>query len=418
MPIPRITKSHVQDALQQIDRHGVPKTRRSTRFCLIHNGGHYPPKYVIALAVQHATGRSLKPDEHSGGAETNSRLRKLGFTVEACDQCRILTSPRLQPHATAFAPAKAASRSSPPAIARLMLIGEIKCHPEQLLLKTFKNWPKHFVADFLITPGGFAEGTLPPGVPGNTGWQSDPRDLPAICETAESVASSILTPRLLDAARGKSRCLTLGIDLMAAPPSRSHAELVAVVDLSSGRILHWTGKSYPVAAQENSLWHVTDLDSHCLQLAGRRVLVLGCHDLNMFSQRAWTNQKPGLPRRQRTSQMRKIAKEFRPDVILHHPHTTESPRTWQTAWAGARKLLHPASWASAIHFPDPSKPCSDLASTLARTRSPHTPTPGLLPTPRRPPDVSPPAPARTRRTQKQTQSIALPSRREPFPPPP
>jgi hypothetical protein len=385
MPIPRITKSNVQNALKVIDRHGVPKTRRSTRFCLIHNGRHYPPKYVLALAVEHATGRALQPHEHSGGAETNSRLRKLGFTVKACPQCHILNSPRLQPGATAVAPAKAASRSSPSAIARLVLIGKLTRRPEQLLLKTFENWPQHFVADFLITPGGFAEGTLPAGVPGKTGWQSDPRDFPAICEAAESVASTILTPRLLDAARGKARYLTLGIDLMAAPPSRSHAELVAVVDLRSGRILRWTGKSYPVAAQENSLWHVTNLKSHCLRLAGRRVLVLGCHDLNMFSQRAWKNQKRGSPRRERTKEMRKIAKQFRPEIILHHPHTTESFRTWQTAWAGARKLLHPAAWASAIHFPDSSKPCSLLASTLARTRSPNTPTLDILITRGEPP---------------------------------
>jgi hypothetical protein len=259
-----------------------------------------------------------------------------------------------------------------------VLIGEIKCQPEQLLLKTFENWPKHFVADFLITPGGFVEGTLPAGVPGNTGWQSDPRDLPAIRKAAKAVASSILTPRLLDAARGKARDLTLGIDLMAARPSCSHAELLAVVNLRSGRILRWTGKSYPVAAQENSLWHVTDLESHCLHLAGRRVLVLGCHDLNMFSQRAWKNQKRGSPRRQRTKEMRKIAKESRPDVILHHPHTTESFRTWQTAWAGACKLLHPAAWASAIEFPESSKPCSLLVSVLTHTRSLNTPTLDIL----------------------------------------
>lgn len=378
MPIPKVTRTNVQRALNEIDRHGVPKNRRSTRFCLIHNGRHFPPKYVLALAVQHATGRSLKPDEHSGGAETNSRLRRLGFTVEACDQCHLSSSPRPLPKPAAPAP-------PPPAIARLVLVGETRRRPEQLLLKTFENWPKHFVADLLITPGGFAEGTLPPGVPGKTGWQSDPRDFPAIRKAAESVASSILTPRLLRAARGKVRYLTLGIDLDAADASRPHAELVAVVDLPSGRILCWTGKSYPVQAQENTLWHVTDLNSHCLQLAGRRILVLGCHDLNMFSQRAWKNQKSGSPRRQRTTQMRKIAKQFRPEVILHHPHTTDSPKTWQTAWAGARKLLHPAAWASAIHYPGASQSRATLDSVLAHTRSPSRPLLDIILTPGRPP---------------------------------
>lgn len=373
MPIPKVTRTNVQRALQEIDRHGVPKNRRSTRFCLIHNGKHYPPKYVLALAVQHATGRSLRPHEHSGGAETNSRLSKLGFTVEACPRCHIFSSPRPRPGAAAAARAAATSRSSPPAIARLVLVGEIRRRPEQLLLKTFENWPKHFVADFLITPGGFAEGKMPAGAPKTTGWNSAPQDLPTIRKAAESVASRILTPRLLRAARGKARFLTLGIDLNAADGSGRHAELVAVVDIHSGRILGWTGKSYPVRAQENTLWHVTDLQTHCLQLAGRPVLVLGCYDLNMFSQRAWKNQNPGSPRRQRSAQMRKIAKQFHPDVVLHHPHTTESHRTWQTAWAGARKLLHPAAWASAIHYPGPFKPCPLLMPVLAQTRSPNAP---------------------------------------------
>jgi hypothetical protein len=44
---------------------------------------------VLALAVQRATGRALQPHEHSGGVETNSRLRKLGFTVEACPHCHL-----------------------------------------------------------------------------------------------------------------------------------------------------------------------------------------------------------------------------------------------------------------------------------------------------------------------------------------
>ena len=53
--------------------------------------------------------------------------------------------------------------------------------------------------------------------------------------------------------------------------------------------------------------------------------------------------------------MRKLAKEFGPTMILHHPHSTDSPRVWSTAWSGARKVLPRDSggehvWASGIAY--------------------------------------------------------------------
>lgn len=378
MPLPEVTHGSVLQALNEIDREGVPKNRRSTRFCLVHHGKHYPPKYVLSLAVKHQTGQALRPQDHSGGVETKSRLSRLGFTVIACRKCH------------SAAPDRTAGRSSLPAIARLVIDSFSRYPPslaEKRLLRVFQSWPDHCIADFLITPGGFASGKFPAVFPGNTGWNSDPRDFPAIRNEAETVASAILTPRLLKAARGKVRYLTLGIDLDAEDVSRPHAELVAVVDLRSGRIIRWTGKSYPIQAQENTLWHVTDLNSHCLQLAGRRVLVLGCHDLNLFSERTWKNQKPGSPRRNRTQAMRKLSKGHRPEVVLHHPHWTDSPRIWQTAWGGVRKLLKPPVWASAINCP--AKPRAPLNAVLAQTRSAGGRFCDIILTPGRPPRFCP-----------------------------
>jgi 5-methylcytosine-specific restriction protein B len=85
MKIPPFQQAHVRAAVKQIEREGVPKRRRSTKFCLLVGSRHYPPKYVLALAVRNATGKPLLPTDHSGGAETNDRLLALGLHVVACD---------------------------------------------------------------------------------------------------------------------------------------------------------------------------------------------------------------------------------------------------------------------------------------------------------------------------------------------
>ncbi|HCE00310.1 MAG TPA: hypothetical protein DER07_04650, partial [Armatimonadetes bacterium] len=65
--------------------------------------------------------------------------------------------------------------------------------------------------------------------------------------------------------------------------------------------------------------------------------------------------------------------------------TTDSPKTWQTAWAGVRKLHHPASWASAIHYPGASQSRAPLDTVLAQTRSPNGPFLDIILTPGRSP---------------------------------
>jgi hypothetical protein len=71
---------HIEQALSYINEHGVPKGRNSTKYSLRHNGGFYPPKYLIALAGKLAAGEMLTPDDHSDGEQdSNSRLHNLGF---------------------------------------------------------------------------------------------------------------------------------------------------------------------------------------------------------------------------------------------------------------------------------------------------------------------------------------------------
>ena len=76
-----LRRSHVVEAIEHVDSHGVPKRRNSTKYGLRYGGRLYPPKYVLAIAGRLATGHELTPKDHSGGeADSNKRLRELGFT--------------------------------------------------------------------------------------------------------------------------------------------------------------------------------------------------------------------------------------------------------------------------------------------------------------------------------------------------
>jgi 5-methylcytosine-specific restriction enzyme B len=81
MPIPKnvVDKSHILKALAAIDQDGVPWHRQSTKFDLLYDGKKYPPKYAVSLAFGFATGKELHG--FTGGEETNSFLKSLGFEI-------------------------------------------------------------------------------------------------------------------------------------------------------------------------------------------------------------------------------------------------------------------------------------------------------------------------------------------------
>ena len=232
-----------------------------------------------------------------------------------------------------------------------------------MLLRAFEDnhWPGY--AMFTVTPGGFVKAPFPNGWNGARGWASRPEDFRALVPHAQKAVDEVLTPRVLNAARGRTGFLTLGVDLndgsskqkMDKKARGTHAELVAIVNVEQGKPVRWTGKSYPVASQERTLVQEADLSSHLFRCGAERALVLGCHDLNMFSERAKSNMTPGSRRHRRSEEMKELAREFGPTVILHHPHSTDSWRVWSTAWHGAREFLPKNDgeehvWASGIAY--------------------------------------------------------------------
>jgi hypothetical protein len=84
-----ITRKSIIQAIDTIDIDGVPKMRESTKYHLINNDKQYPPKYLISLANKYTNGYELKPQDFSGGKESNEFLRKLDFEVIGNDEIEV-----------------------------------------------------------------------------------------------------------------------------------------------------------------------------------------------------------------------------------------------------------------------------------------------------------------------------------------
>lgn len=372
--IPNLKKSHIEAALARIRVDGVPAHRVSKKFCLVVDGRHLPPKYVVGLATSVAHGREPRPDEFSGGPQSNEQLTKHGYTVVACP----CGGTRSGPPALAPKPvpvrAPATTNHSAATVLRVVVRGRTPEDPsaeERLLLDVFgKLWPPGIRAKFVVTPGGFVHGTLPSKWGGRTGWDTAAADIRSLLDDAERQLARVVTPGVLRAAVGKAEVLTVGIDLFT-DLREAHAELVAVYDVTKAAIVRWTGKSYPVENQARELVHVVDLDTHLLRIAGERVLVLGCHDLNMFSPRGYANQSPNGPRRARCKEMRAKTEHFRPTVVLQHPHSTDTPNIWRLPWLSlAKQVPSIHTWASGVgYYRGNGRPRAPLERVLAQTKS-------------------------------------------------
>ena len=77
-----ITCDHVLRAIEEIAKEGIPPSRASKKFSILHEGRRYPPKLVVSRANVYANGYRLDSALFNGGKETNSFLQNLGFTIE------------------------------------------------------------------------------------------------------------------------------------------------------------------------------------------------------------------------------------------------------------------------------------------------------------------------------------------------
>lgn len=76
-----ISREHIIAAMGCIDRQGIPPGRDSRTYEVWHGGRIYPPKLLISVAHEVATGDPLPSDVFTGGQETNRFLKRLGVRV-------------------------------------------------------------------------------------------------------------------------------------------------------------------------------------------------------------------------------------------------------------------------------------------------------------------------------------------------
>ena len=274
--------------------------------------------------------------------------KPLGSVDSSQDDGPGATARSSAPSLQARAPTEGLSR-----IARLVVPGappESLLKSQAVLLQCFEeNWPKGLRARFAITMGGFLQTRFATSWSGGTGWDSSADDFAALIAAAQPSVTALLSQRVVSAAARCTQYLTLGIDLVWE--DGLHGELVAIVDVAAGTVAHWTGKSFPSAAQSYRLIQVAGLQSHCFDGADERVLVLGDHDLSIYNPRARKSLDQGSLRGRRCQEMDALLSRYQPTMVLQHPHNMDSPQLFSQEWKQLLKQVPSIScWASGIAY--------------------------------------------------------------------
>ena len=260
-------------------------------------------------------------------------------------------------------------------IARVFIAGEWQGDPGEagVLLETVcRRWPKDTEADFLVLCGGFLQFRWPDrlrrwDIGDNLNPSKETVDL--LYKEAEKCFRPVFDGRIRAKLRRFARCVTFGIDSHFFRDSwwDPHVELVFALDLHTGEA--WpTGKSYPNPGQQQGLVRIADLESHFIRACGRDVALLSCHDLSLFSPRSYHNARGW--RRETIERFRQMAHERKPELLIWHPHRSDTPRTWIPGLGGMRKELPGISYISAgMYHNDGAIPRASLESVLKHTKN-------------------------------------------------
>jgi hypothetical protein len=180
------------------------------------------------------------------------------------------------------------------------------------------------------------------------GWDSDANDFEILKRHIEPCIAALISTRLRRAARANANAIVFGIDAGPDAKTGALAELAVVYDLVNAN-WHVTGKSFPRGDQRRVV-RVQDLRSHFVEVLDERVLILGCHDLNVFSPRGRSQQLLCGRLAALRREMDHDVERFAPTVALQLPHGTDTPRTWMPAWNALAAATRLRAWASGIAF--------------------------------------------------------------------
>lgn len=269
--------------------------------------------------------------------------------------------------------------SENPSFARIIISHEWRSRPEEcknLLEQLSKEWPEDKKVKFLITPGGFIHFEWPASVSkDDIGDNKNPNKdaVDALVKEAKKCVDSILETDLREQLANFTDYITLGIDSFKEKKSEvdfdtkePHVELVFLINLKSNE-LHWTGKSHPVQSQRKGLVHIVDHGSHFVDIEGiGMVMILGCHDLNIFNKRSRT-PKDG-PIVDFKNKFIDLTNERKPVYVLHHPHTTIKARTWNSPWKKLKETNQAMQYAGAGIYYKRNEARDALDKVLMKTK--------------------------------------------------
>lgn len=259
-------------------------------------------------------------------------------------------------------------------IARLVVEKNPSERKLKRLLNKFisKNIDKHF--EFVITPGGFLSFWFPEALDDIKIDVDDinEKELKLLEDEAEQVIEKFfeeLKNSNFQKLKKIADYITIGIDGINSTESR-HIELIGIYSLKKAKVIRWTGKFYPTERQKRRLIKFNNLDSHFIELNNQKVVVLGCHDLHVYSSRGQSIANVEGYKKKIANRFRSKNKKFKPDIILQHPHTTDTPNSWRNSWNVIEKELPSVKhFASAIKYYNWGEECRrELDYVLERTK--------------------------------------------------
>ena len=340
--IPKLSKEHILNALKVIDAKGYPANRKSRKFVLSHNGKNYPPKVVITTALSLSVERELTTEEFSGGKESNRYLQKLGFEIISLKDVKTIgqkASRKKKPVRVHKKFNESNKEKKHYKIGRIILDRFKAEKPDiakTILKNILKKWPKDVCVDYLLTPGGFIsiwfdwDGMLSDAL--------EKEIFSRLKDSGKTFADYLFDKKSLEKLQTKTRFVFAGIDVSCVGSSNKEAasEFIFFKNVKS-HVWDITGKSYPTMRQQNHIIKFDPLDSHFIEVDNEKIMILGCHDLNLFNPR--TIKEVLGWRREIVEKFGKLAAIEKPTIVLQHPHTSDTPGTWRNTWINLKKLL-------------------------------------------------------------------------------
>jgi very-short-patch-repair endonuclease len=265
-------------------------------------------------------------------------------------------------------------------IARLIVTGKeydrdgnpIYARLEMILEKFISKVHENQQFEFIITAGGFLTFKFPESLHYNINIPNAEEKQISLFQSEANKTIINFFNHLPKVAFNKLREIadffTFGIDGFN-PTNRQKIELVAVYDLKKEKVIRWTGKFYPTEKEKRDLVKINDLNTHFIELNNQKIVIVGCHDLNVYNSRGQAAASPEGWKKQTADRFKKLCKQFNPDIILQHPHTTDTPNIWNAAWRRVEKELpNVRHYASGIKYYNKDGVRGDLEKVLQRTK--------------------------------------------------